>query len=290
MHRGRFAPTPSGELHMGSLVCALASYLDARKSGGEWILRIEDVDTARCRPKYETSLLRQLERHGLHWDGPVLRQSERRDVYLEHIHALQRQGRVYSCTCSRSFLKSQRCQTNPEGEYIYPGYCRSEDGLPVKRATGRPFALRFSIREPEYAFDDLLVGHRTGRLDHECGDFVVLRADGCVAYHLAVVVDDAHQGVTRVVRGADILPLTGRHLLLQQALGLPSPQYAHIPLVCAPDGRKLSKSASAEALAFRSEMTNLGEALSILGYEIRLSDFASADEILGHAVGRYQLT
>lgn len=290
MLRGRFAPTPSGELHMGSLVCALASYLDVKKRGGEWVVRIEDVDLSRCRSEYESSILRQLERHGLQWDGPVVRQSERFDLYRECLSELKNRDLVYQCFCSRSHLRNFGCFENPQGELIYPGFCRSSKKRGPQQAGVTKFSLRFAMTTGHYRFEDIVCGWVEGNVSTEVGDFVVRRADGCFAYHLAVVVDDHHQGITRVVRGSDILPLTGRHLLLMKALGFQQPVFGHIPLVLGQDGQKLSKSASAQAIAQQEVRTNLIKAFAHLGIDASKYDGSSVGEMLQVGLEAYELT
>lgn len=291
MERGRFAPTPSGLLHMGSLVAALASFLDVRKRGGEWLLRIEDVDTVRARPEFESALIRELVRHGLHWDGQIVRQSERSEHYFNALERLETLKRAYTCTCSRQLLKRRGCLSNVQGELIYPGFCRPGHAhTGTRSSSSRAAAWRFLIVDDAYDFEDLLAGRQAGRVLFDVGDFVLRRADGCFAYHLAVVVDDFLQGVTRVIRGADILPLTGRHILLQRALGYGSPVYGHIPLVLDESGEKLSKSASARALAESPATDNLVRALAFLGVNIEGRDFSSPEEILAYALKHYTLT
>jgi glutamyl-Q tRNA(Asp) synthetase len=275
---------------MGSLVAALASYLDARARGGTWLLRIEDVDTTRSRPHFETEICQQLERHGLQWDEVPVRQSERGDFYSDALRNLASQGRVYSCGCSRKSLQSRGCRENSEGELIYPGVCRAAANFLDRSSSfneGR--ALRFLLPpEATYSFVDLICGEQSGDVQSDAGDFVLKRADGCFTYHLAVVVDDYLQGITRVVRGADILPLTGRHLLLQDALGYPQPEYSHIPLVLGPEGRKLSKSESAAAIAQTPAIENLVCALKHIGLSCKADDFASVADVLKFAVHEFK--
>lgn len=286
MYRGRFAPTPSGELHLGSLVSAVASYLDARAAGGEWLVRIEDIDRQRSRPAFESSILRELERHSLFWDGPVVRQSERSEVYISTLETLKSQERLYVCHCSRTQLQQRGCPVSADGEFIYQGYCwsdRSVDFL-VREIVSQKAALRVRI-DPDEAvgFEDRLGGRLTSRLADEVGDFAVFRMDGCFAYHLAVVVDDFEQGVTHVVRGLDILPLTARQVWLQQRLHLPTPVYLHVPLVVDADGQKLSKSASAQALKLTPALDNLYGALDHLGFAEVSRAHTRCEELLAEA-------
>ena len=230
--RGRFAPSPTGPLHFGSLVAALGSYLSAKHQGGEWLLRLEDLDTPRNVPGAEASILACLEGFGLAWDGPVTRQSERRSLYQAALDRLLAARLAYPCGCSRQ-----------ETAGVYPGTCRN--GLPPGR-TARAF--RFKVNALPVCFNDELYGRLCQDLAREVGDFVVRRADGPFAYQLAVVVDDAAQGITEVVRGADLLDSTPRQVALQNALGLPTPRYLHLPVARTPAGEKLSKQTGASAV------------------------------------------
>lgn len=243
-YRGRFAPSPTGPLHFGSLVAATASYLDARAQGGEWLLRIEDVDTTRTVPGAADAILRTLERLGFRWDGEVLRQSQRTAHYEEVLGQLQQQNAVFGCGCSRRDL-AQVDLFAEDGTAHYPGTCRW--GLPPHyRAAGREArSIRFRVHDQPIVFVDRCQGRLETRLESTVGDFVVRRADGLFAYQLAVVVDDALQGITDVVRGADLLWNTPRQIALQQALGYPTPRYLHIPLAAHPNGEKLSKQTGA---------------------------------------------
>jgi glutamyl-Q tRNA(Asp) synthetase len=232
---GRFAPSPTGPLHLGSLAAAVASWLHARAAGGRWLVRIEDIDTPRVIPGSAEEILRALQRYGLEWDGEVLWQSKRTARYVEALDRLRAAKRVYDCACSRADL--QRAASAPVGlEAVYPGTCR--DGLPPGRLAR---AVRFRSPDARISFDDLVSGRVEENVAQQTGDFVVRRADGLFAYQLAVVVDDADQGVTQVVRGADLLASTARQIALQRALGYPTPSYAHVPLVTNPDGSKLGK-------------------------------------------------
>ena len=223
---GRFAPSPTGSLHFGSLIAAVGSYLQARKAEGRWLIRIEDLDPPRVVPGSEARILEDLARFGMESDGPIVRQSDRSDAYEAALETLDRAGLLFPCACTRSEL--------PPGPY--PGTCR--EGIPPGR-TGRSLRVRVDHRPLE--FTDLIQGPQTENLAETCGDFVVRRADGYFAYQLAVVVDDAWQNVTEVVRGADLLDSTGRQRHLQRALGLPHPQTLHLPIVLDEAGRKLGK-------------------------------------------------
>ena len=257
---GRFAPSPTGPLHFGSLVAAVASWLDARAAGGRWHLRIEDVDAPRSVPGAEDEILRALEALGLAWDGPIRRQRERTALYEEALRRLQDGGLVYPCRCSRREIADSGLH-GIDG-VVYPGTCR---GALVP--AGVPAAVRFIVPDGTIAFDDRVQGRVSQRLSADVGDFVVRRRDGLFAYQLAVVVDDAELGVTDVVRGADLLDSTPRQIALQRALGVPTPRYLHVP-VAARGGEKLSKQTLAPAVeaadgaaALRSALAFLGQAL-----------------------------
>lgn len=257
MYRGRFAPSPTGPLHFGSLVAALASYLEARQQQGEWLLRMEDLDTPRNMPGAADAILRSLEAFGFEWDGAVVYQSERHDLYAAALARLQEDGLVYPCGCTRKEIADSAIH-GIEGA-IYPGTCRS--GLPPGK-TARAWRIRAENRT--IGFDDAIQGHVAQNLARDIGDFVLKRADGFYAYQLAVVVDDADQGITHVVRGADLLDSTPRQIYLQQVLGLPAMHYAHIPVVLNAQGEKLSKQTQAAAVDDRQPATQLWQALDFL--------------------------
>ncbi|MBD9603578.1 tRNA glutamyl-Q(34) synthetase GluQRS [Pseudomonas sp. PDM10] len=249
---GRFAPTPSGHLHFGSLVAALASYLDARSVGGRWLMRMEDLDPPREEPGAQAAILKALESYGFEWDGEVVRQSDRHDAYAEVLNRLFNQGLAYACTCSRKQLEPYHG--------IYPGFCRNA-GHDTKDA-----AIRLRVPELEYHFIDRVQGEYRQHLGREVGDFVIRRRDGLYAYQLAVVLDDAWQGITDIVRGADLLDSTPRQLYLQELLGLPQPRYLHIPLITQPDGHKLGKSYRSPPLTEDQATPLLLRALRALGH------------------------
>lgn len=280
---GRFAPSPTGPLHLGSLVAALASWLDARAAGGRWLVRMEDLDRPRCDQASADTILRQLEAYGLTWDGAVLYQSQRDGAYAAALDALRQRGAVFACTCSRSQLAQAR--RNAEGEIVYPGTCRLRAVPRVER-----HAWRVRVGEVSVRFDDRIHGALRQNLASEVGDFVVRRADGLFAYQLAVVVDDAFQGVTQVVRGADLLWNTPRQIHLQDLLGVPTPAYAHVPLVTNAAGQKLSKQTLAPALPERGRRALLAEALAALG-QPPPPDLvgAGAEELLDWAVPQWQI-
>lgn len=234
-YRGRFAPSPTGPLHFGSIVAAVASYADAKHHGGEWLVRIDDVDETRTRPTAEQQLLNGLERLGMSSDRPVVRQSDRTERYAQVLQRLIDTGLAYRCTCSRKAIRTiaRRGTDGP----IYPGTCRQTP--PVDDG---PAAWRVAVPARQLDIMDRIAGRISQHLARDIGDFVIRRSDGFTAYQLAVVVDDQDQGITQIVRGADLLWSTPRQVWLQQHLGFATPAYAHVPLVYGEDGRKLSKS------------------------------------------------
>ncbi|MHB8914755.1 MAG: tRNA glutamyl-Q(34) synthetase GluQRS [Thiobacillus sp.] len=256
---GRFAPSPTGPLHFGSLVAALGSWLDARAAGGRWLVRMEDLDRPRCVPGAADTILRQLESYGLTWDGTVLAQSSRDEAYKLALQQLRESGAVYRCVCTRSQLSD--APRNAQGETIYAGTCR---GRAVDAHT--PHAWRVRAPEDVIRCTDRVFGEIAQSIAAEVGDFVVKRADSLFAYQLAVVVDDAHQHITHIVRGADLLWNTPRQIALQRLLGLPTPSYAHLPLVTNTLGQKLSKQTLAPALPEHDQSQVLSEALGVLGH------------------------
>ena len=270
---GRFAPSPTGPLHAGSLVAALASWLDAQAHGGQWRVRIEDVDTPRCISGAAELILQQLTQCGLHSDGPVLRQSERSAHYQAALDALIAQGLAYPCGCSRKEIEAaQRQQPARHTAAVYPGTCRpSPYGQGLQGKAPRAWRLNIqAVRDLHHlpavtSWMDAQLGPQQQNVAQDVGDFVLLRADGLWAYQLAVVVDDALQGVTHVVRGADLCDNTARQMVLQLALGLPTPQYRHTPLVLAADGEKLSKQNGAQALDLSQPLRALNAAAAHLG-------------------------
>ena len=264
---GRFAPTPSGYLHFGSLVAALASYLDARSVGGRWLLRMEDLDPPREVPGAQKAILETLERYGLHWDGEMVRQSERHEAYQSVVQRLFDQGLAYACTCSRKQLEGSGG--------IYPGTC----GLAGHGQ--HDAAIRLRVPQLDYRFIDRVQGEYGQHLGREVGDFVIRRRDGLYAYQLAVVLDDAWQGINNVVRGADLLDSTPRQLYLQELLGFSQPRHLHVPLIIQPDGHKLGKSYRSPPLDDDQVIPLLLRALRALGQATpdELQD-ANVDELL----------
>ena len=280
---GRFAPSPTGPLHPGSLVAAVASWLDARAAGGRWLVRMEDLDRPRCVVGAADTILRQLEAYGLHWDGTVIDQSTRDDAYAAALDSLKAQGLAYPCACTRAQLA--QAPRNAEGEILYPGTCRN--GLPAG-AVARAWRVRVPLGA--IGFHDRIHGDLSQDLSREVGDFIVKRADQLFAYQLAVVVDDAWQGISHVVRGADLLWNTPRQIVLQTLLGLPTPSYAHVPLITNAAGQKLSKQTLAPALPLSGRSAVLRRALAALGHPppSDLSGAAPAD-LLAWARAHWQI-
>lgn len=264
-YRGRFAPSPTGPLHFGSLIAATASYLQARHQEGEWWVRIEDIDPPREMVGASDSILRTLEMFGFAWDGPVHYQSQRHTLYEAALEQLRQFDLVYPCACSRKDIAAM----NPQG--IYPGTCRKGLG-----PTQQVRAWRLRVTEQPIEYIDKIQGKQHTDLAGEVGDFILFRADGLYAYQLATAIDDAEQGMTEVVRGADLLDSTPRQRFIQQALGFTSPDYAHHPVVIGDNGVKLSKQNLAPALAIRHASPLLHAALRFLGQAIP-QEFQHAD-------------
>lgn len=256
-YRGRFAPTPSGPLHFGSLVAALGSYLDARSRAGAWLLRMEDVDPPRVVPGAADAILRDLEALGFEWDGAVMYQSRRGAAYRAALAGLEASGLIYACACSRRQL-AESALRGVDGP-VYPGTCRAAGHA------HRGHALRLLVPAGRIAFPDRLLGRVACQVAGECGDFPLRRADGVYTYQLAVVVDDAEQGITQVVRGADLLTSTPRQIALQRALDLPTPAYLHLPVVLDARGDKLSKQTLAAPVEARAPLPGLRAAAAFLG-------------------------
>lgn len=257
LYRGRFAPSPTGPLHFGSLVAAVGSFLEARSRGGEWLVRMEDLDLPRTAPGAADDILRTLDAFGLHWDGEVTVQSARNEAYRAALAELEKLGAVYPCACTRKEIADSAI-SGIDGP-VYPGICRA--GLPEGRG---PRAMRVHTDATPVSFDDALQGRISQILETEVGDFVVRRADGLFAYQLAVVVDDAEQAITHVVRGADLLDSTPRQVYLQKLLSLPTPAYLHLPVAVNELGEKLSKQTLAPAVNRINPVAQLFEVLVFL--------------------------
>ncbi len=272
---GRFAPSPTGPLHFGSLATAVASYLDARHSGGQWLLRMEDIDPPREMAGAADLILNQLEHHGLYWDGSVLFQSKRSEAYHEALKRLDDHGLIYRCHCSRQQLK-ERGGLHPR-RCTYPGNPND------------PHALRLSVADDsDITFIDIFQGRQHQHIKQEVGDYVLHRKDGLFAYQLAVVVDDAHQGVTHVIRGSDLLDSTARQIYLQHILGLAVPQYGHLPVAVDTEGNKLSKQNLAPPVERITPTLNLWTALNWLGMAPPDTlQQVTPDELLAWAIPRW---
>jgi glutamyl-Q tRNA(Asp) synthetase len=259
-YRGRFAPSPTGPLHFGSLVAATASYLDARRANGAWLLRIEDLDPPREVPGSAAQIVATLAAFGFQWNESIVKQSERLAAYQLALDRLLAAGLAFPCSCSRAELQAaQPPGRDQSDELYYPGWCRN--GV---RAPDRPLAIRLRVASGTIVFDDRLQGLQSAELTRDTGDFVIRRRDGLFAYQLAVVVDDAAQNITHVVRGADLLGSTARQIALQGALGLPTPEYAHLPVAIDANGIKLSKSSSAAEVDARHPAHELWRSLQFL--------------------------
>lgn len=254
---GRFAPSPTGALHAGSLVAALGSYLSARSQHGSWLLRMEDVDGPRCSAASATEILHQLERLGFEWDGEVSYQLANVDAYREALHQLNQTKIVYTCECSRRTLRARNALQT------YDGHCRA-----LQHKATPHSAIRIQVPDATFRFYDRIQGEISQNLAQDVGDFVLLRADGYWAYQLAVVVDDAASGVTEIVRGADLLDSTPRQTFLQQTLAYPTPQYAHLPLITNAAGQKLSKQTRATPIAHGDELGDLRRAMAHLSQPV----------------------
>ena len=304
-YTGRFAPSPTGPLHAGSLVAALASWLDARAVGGRWLVRIEDVDTPRCVPGADRLILRQLADCGLAPDAPPLWQSQRGALYQQALDRLIAQGQAYPCACARKDIETELQRLGRprprHGELVYPGTCRH--GLHGRPARAWRFLTRISepnqapaladkaqeaiksIADPITRWTDRRLGPQAQDVQADVGDFVLKRADGCFAYQLAVVVDDGAQGITHIVRGEDLADNTARQILLQRALELPTLRYLHTPLVLGPRGEKLSKQNGAQALDTREPLAALQAAATVLGLRVQA---ASLGDWLAQATAQWR--
>jgi glutamyl-Q tRNA(Asp) synthetase len=272
---GRFAPSPTGPLHFGSLVSAVASYLDAKANRGEWLVRIEDIDPPREPKGSSDKILRQLQEHGLQWDKKVLYQSHRTEAYLSALTTLKRSGLIFSCHCSRQQLKKHATT------HSYP--CSPA-------SSSAPFSLRLFAEDNKIiTFDDIFQGQQRQSIKEEVGDMVLYRKEGLYAYQLAVVIDDCFQNITHVIRGNDLLESTPRQIYLQNLLRLPTPTYGHIPIAVDQQGRKLSKQNVAPSLDCQAAPKNLTNAISWLGLSLpdKLSQTNHCNELLAWAVAHW---
>ena len=275
MYVGRFAPTTSGPLHLGSLLAAVASYLDARAHDGHWLLRLDDIDEPRNAANAEAIALTTLRRHGLHWDDVIRRQSNHHADYQSAIEELHRRQLTFYCTCTRKQLKHTR---------VYPGFCRSRRERPSE-----PASIRVRVPDKRFSFTDRIQGTVGENLTNVEGDFIVMRKESIVAYPLAVIIDDHVDGVTDVVRGADLLDNTLAQLFLIDSLGFTRPRYAHIPVLNQKDGIKLSKRDGAHAIDIRMPELNLVSVLHMLGLEPP-NRFQSVPALLDWAVAQWDIS
>ncbi len=279
-YRGRFAPSPTGPLHFGSIVAALASYLDARHHQGEWLVRIDDLDSLRERPGSAAQILSTLEHFGMQWDGEVVYQSQRLRLYQQALEKLCVSGLIYGCNCSRKQIAA--VATRGIDGFIYPGNCRDRNITPTAS-----HSLRLRTNNLYTRFDDRIQGAITQRIESEIGDFLIRRGDGIISYQLAVAVDDHEQGVTDIVRGEDLLLSTPRQIYIQQLLEIPQPAYMHLPLVRSADGSKLSKSSDAWPVDIRNPVKTLNQALGFLGQQQVRAD--SVEEFWPRAIHQWDI-
>ncbi len=284
---GRFAPSPTGPLHFGSLVAAVGSYLQARSHGGLWLLRIENLDPPRESPTATDQILRALEYFDLHWDGEVLYQSQRHAAYLAALEHLRQNELTYYCTCSRKDLRMAHPgpPTDPELGLVYPGTCRLRGVVPRQ-----PYSIRVRTNTSPIVFEDAVQGRFEQNVEQTSGDFIIRRRDGLYSYQIAVVVDDAAQGISEVVRGIDLLGQTARQIFLQQALGLPTPAYAHLPIVVDNAGNKLSKQTGAVDVRVATGHAPLWQALTFLRQDPPRELYrAPAAELLEWAIPNWRI-
>lgn len=281
---GRFAPSPTGPLHFGSLLAAVASYCDAKFNQGKWLLRLEDIDRPRVVTGAADTILQQLDAFGFEWDGEILRQNQRDCYYEKALTVLQNQQLIYPCTCTRKEVADSSNIIGIDG-FVYPKTCLNQ-ALKANAA----FALRVRVDGAEIDFQDAIQGKIRQNLENDVGDFVLKRADGLDTYQLAVVVDDAAQGITHVVRGADLINSTPRQIYLQKSLSLPTPNYAHIPIARNTAGEKLSKQTLAKAIDATIATQQIWQALQLLGQHPHADlQYASLPEIWQWAITHWQI-
>ena len=271
---GRFAPTPSGRMHLGNVFAALVAWLCVRKAGGHMVLRMEDLDIQRTSPEYAEVLRQDLQWLGLDWDEETQPQSQRSEVYRQYFEKLEAMGLLYPCYCTRSQLHSVNAPHMSDGTYVYPGTCRNLSDA-QKAAFGRAPAWRVRVPDQTWTVNDRIQGTYRENLATHCGDFVVRRADGVYVYQLAVTVDDALAGVNQVVRGTDLLSSAPRQMYLQSLLGFPHPEYAHVPMLLAPDGRRLSKRDRDLDLGYLRTHTTAETLIGVLAHSAGLLDTPS---------------
>ncbi len=261
MEKGRFAPSPTGRMHLGNVFSALLSWLSVKSKGGEWLLRIEDIDPQRSRQEYADLLMTDLEWLGLGWDGTPVYQHDRGELYLEAFERLKAQGLTYPCYCTRADLLATQAPHESDGRVVYPGTCRNRPAQPGKAA-----ATRLIVPQRAITFTDGHYGRYTVDLSEEVGDFIIRRKDGAWAYQLAVVVDDALMGVTEVVRGRDLLLSSPQQMYVAEMLGYPSPRFVHLPLLCNGEGQRLSKRDKSLDMGCLRERYQPGELIGQLAF------------------------
>jgi glutamyl-Q tRNA(Asp) synthetase len=283
---GRFAPSPTGPLHFGSLIAATASYLCARCTGPQashaWLLRMEDLDTPRCKKHYADSIIKTLEAFQFQWDGEIIYQRKRTHAYQDALDSIRQHS--YPCSCTRKQLQGQTAH-NPYS-YIYPGNCRESLANPQAKQT----SIRLKTQPTSICFDDQCQGRFCQNIKEKVGDFILKRSDGLFAYQLAVVVDDAWQGITHIVRGADLFDNTPRQIYLQQLLGYPQPDYLHFPVATTKNGKKLSKQNQSREISTQNKRMQLIDALEFLGQKPpRAKEFANLDDLWRWAVQNWHM-
>jgi len=262
-YRGRFAPSPTGPLHFGSLIAAMGSYLQAKQQHGTWLIRIDNIDPPREQKGASKEILKILEGFGFEWDEDVLYQSSRLKRYQEAVNELIKQQKAYPCSCSRKSILKETGQSQHQGEIIYPGFCRN--GPLIINEDSTDYSIRLRCNNEAVCFNDPIQGKQTINLEKHRGDFIIQRRDHLFSYHLASGIDDAEQNITEVVRGADLLNGTASQLHVQHALNLTSPQYCHLPIAVSADGHKLSKQNHAEAIEVKNVVSLLYKSLKFLG-------------------------
>lgn len=279
--KGRFAPSPSGRMHLGNVYSAVLSWLSAKSQGGEWLLRIEDLDTQRCKPEYALQIEDDLRWMGLVWDeggstggpsGPYY-QSQRNAIYQNELEKLHSKGLLYPCYCTRADIMASSAPHQTDGQVVYSGRCRTlSENQRIELEKVRKPATRLMVEDAEICFTDIHYGHQRFNLAHDCGDFIVQRADGNFAYQLAVVADDALMGVTEVVRGCDLLPSTPQQIYLYRLLGYDAPQFAHVPLLMSKDGHRLAKRDKGADMGFLRQTYTPEMLLGKIAYYAGLAD------------------
>lgn len=287
-YRGRFAPSPTGLLHFGSLIAATASYLQAKHQQGLWLIRIDDIDPPREQKGAADNILKTLEGFGFEWDEDIYYQSSRKNDYQDALHQLLSKQLAYPCSCSRKSILKESDQSKNNGEIIYPGFCRN--GPRIANRNAKELSTRLRCSTDTISFNDALQGKQEANLEKSIGDFILQRRDGYFSYHFASGIDDAEQQITEVIRGADLLASTHCHLHVQHVMGLPSPQYCHLPVAVDNNGKKLSKQSHAQPIEVQHSVLLLYKTLKFLGQmpPIDLID-ATQNDIWHWAVQHWQL-